>query len=84
MEGIFDEISKVYLILESNDGFKSKYMSIVNPNDGDKIMKIKMGLNTTELGGLLDSFFNNGFVINEITENEFNILTKEDTLKFKI
>ena len=40
-----------------------------------------MGLNTTELGGLLDSFFNNGFVINEITENEFNILTKEDTLK---
>ena len=44
MEQILNTISKVYLILESIKESKYKYVAIINPKNGEKIMKIKMNL----------------------------------------
>ena len=41
MTQFLDTVSKVYLILESIKESKYRYIAIVNPENGEKIMKIK-------------------------------------------
>jgi len=84
MDGIFNSISKVFLMLESIKGSKYKYIAVIDPKSGDKIMKIKMNLKDEDLTELLDGFFDSGFKIEAITKTEFDSLKTDDFLNFNI
>jgi hypothetical protein len=84
MKHFLDKISKVYLVLDSILESKYKYIAVVNPENGEKIMKIKLNLDDKMLMNFLDSFFDKGFIIEEITKIEFDELETDDILKFKI
>jgi hypothetical protein len=79
-----DTVSKVYLILESIKESKYRYIAIVNPKNGDKIMKIKMNLDDDALVDFLDTFFDQGFKIESISKEEFDSLQTKDILSFKL
>jgi len=84
MKQILDTVSKVYLILESIKESKYKYIAIVNPENDEKIMKIKMNLEDDKLMDFLDTFFDHGFKIESIDKEEFESLVTKDILSFKI
>jgi sulfatase maturation enzyme AslB (radical SAM superfamily) len=84
MNQFLDTVSKVYLILESIKESKYKYIAIVNPKNGEKIMKIKMNLEDEKLIDFLDTFFDKGFKIESINKEEFDSLVTKDILSFKL
>jgi hypothetical protein len=84
MSEFLDKVSKVYLILESLKESKYKYIAIINPKNGEKIMKIKMNLEDGRLVDFLDTFFDQGFKIESIEKEEFDSLVTKDVLNFKI
>lgn len=84
MNQFLDTVSKVYLILESIKEFKYKYIAIINPKNGEKIMKIKMNLEDEKLIDFLDTFFDKGFKIESISKEEFDSLVTKDILSFKL
>lgn len=84
MKRILDTVSKVYLMLDSIKESKYKYLAIVNPKTDEKIMKIKLNLDDTTLVGFLDTFFDSGFRVEQISKSEFDSLKTDDVLKFKI
>jgi sulfatase maturation enzyme AslB (radical SAM superfamily) len=84
MTQFLDTVSKVYLILESIKESKYRYIAIVNPENGEKIMKIKMNLEDEKLMDFLDTFFDHGFKIESITKEEFDSLVTKDVMSFKI
>ena len=84
MEQILNTISKVYLILESIKESKYKYVAIINPKNGEKIMKIKMNLEEDSLVDFFDTFFDEGFKVVSIEKNEFESLKTKDILKINL
>ncbi len=84
MEQILNTISKVYLILESIKESKYKYVAIINPKTGEKIMKIKMNLEDDALVDFFDTFFDEGFKVVSIEKEEFDTLKTGDVLKIKL
>ncbi|MDB4326281.1 hypothetical protein N9966_00550 [bacterium] len=84
MEQILNTISKVYLILESIKESKYKYVAIINPKNGEKIMKIKMNLEDDSLVDFFDTFFDEGFKVISIEKEEFESLKTKDILKINI
>ena len=84
MVKFLDTVSKVYLILESIKESKYKYIAIINPKNGEKIMKIKMNLEDEKLIDFLDTFFDKGFKIESINKEEFDSLVTKDILSFKL
>ena len=84
MSEFLDKVSKVYLILESLKESKYKYIAIINPKNGEKIMKIKMNLEDEKLIDFLDTFFDKGFKIESISKEEFDSLVTKDILSFKL
>lgn len=84
MEQFLDNVSKVYLILESIKESKYRYIAIVNPKNGEKVMKIKLNLEDDKLVDFLDTFFDHGFKIESIDKEEFDSLQTRDILKYKL
>jgi len=84
MDGIFNAASKVFLILESIKDSNYRYIAVVDPTTGDKVMKIKMNLDPEYTSDLLDTFFDNGFKIESITKEEFDSLITDDVLNFNL
>lgn len=84
MEQFLDNISKVYLILDSIKESKYRYITIINPNTGEKIMKIKLNLENGNLVDFLDTFFDHGFKVESIDKTEFDSLQTRDIIKYKI
>jgi len=84
MEQFLNNVSKVYLILESIKESKYKYIAIVNPINDEKIMKIKLNLEDDSLVDFLDTFFDNGLKIVSIDKEEFDSLQTRDILKYKL
>jgi len=78
------KISKVYLILESIKNSKYKYIAIINPKNNEKIMKIKLNLEDSGLVDFLDSFFDQGFRVENIEKEEFDSLSTKDIMKFNL
>ena len=83
MEEYLNSASKVFLILDSIKETKYKYIAVVDPNTGDKIMKIKLNITDEDLTELLDTFFDNGFKIESIDKEEFDSLKTNDVVNFK-
>jgi len=84
MYDFLDTVSKVYLILDSIKESKYKYIAVINPKTNEKIMKIKMNLESEKLVGFLDTFFDKGFKIEGIEKEEFDSLLTKDVLRYKI
>jgi len=84
MEQFLDKVTKVYLVLESIKESKYRYIAITNPNNGEKIMKIKLNLEDGNLVSFLDTFFDHGFKIETINKKEFDSLQTRDVLKYKL
>ena len=79
-----EDPSKIYLILDSLKVSRYDYIAVVNPKNGEKLMKLKVKLNGEHFMDLLDTFFDSGFKVVKISKEEFNSLETEDVLKFKI
>jgi|688.fasta_scaffold251068_2 hypothetical protein len=82
MEEYLNGASKVFLILDSIKETKYKYIAVVDPKTGDKIMKIKLNITDKDLTELLDTFFDNGFKIESIDKEEFDSLKTNDIVNF--
>lgn len=84
MNDNLDKITKVFLILNSIKESKYKYIAIINPNNGKKIMKVKLNLDSKKTVNFLDSFFDKGFKVESITKIEFNSLKSDEILNFNL
>jgi hypothetical protein len=87
IEGIVNSVnsvSKIFLILESIKNSKFKYLEILNPETKEQIMVIKLNLDDEGMVDFLDTFFDNGFIIRQITSLEFDLIKSDDVLTFKI
>lgn len=83
MEEILNTTTKVFLILGSIKDSKYRYIAIINPNTNEKIMKIKLNLGDQEMVDFVDTFFDNGFIIESIDKEEFDSLQTNDIMNFK-
>jgi hypothetical protein len=79
-----NSVSKVFLILESIKNSKFKYLEILNPETKEQIMVIKLNLDDEGMVDFLDTFFDNGFIIRQISSLEFDLIKSDDVLTFKI
>lgn len=79
-----DSVSKVFVILHTIKESKFKYISILEPKDGEPIMKVKLNLDNDSMVDFLDTFFDAGFIIKQITKNEFDTLETNDIVKYNI
>ena len=84
MEGDLDKITKVFLILKTIKESKNRYIAIINPKSGEKIMKIKLNLDSKRTVDFLDTFFDSGFKVELISKKEFNSLKSNDILNFNL
>jgi len=79
-----DSVSKVFVILQTIKDSKFKYISVVDPSDDKPIMKIKLNLDEDGMVDFLDTFFDAGFVIKQISKIEFDSLETNDIVKYNI
>lgn len=84
MEEILNTTTKVFLILDSIKDSKYKYIAVTNPSTNEKIMKIKLNLSDQEMVDFVDTFFDNGFIIESINKEEFDSLQTNDIMNFKL
>ena len=84
MEGELDKIAKVFILLNTIKESKYRYVGIVSPKNGEKIMKIKLNLDSKRTVDFLDTFFDAGFKVVHITKKEFNSLKSNDILNFNL
>ena len=84
MDDGLDRITKVFLLLKSIKETKYRYIAIINAKNGEKIMKIKLNLDSKRTVDFLDTFFDAGFKVESISKNEFNSLKSNDILNFNL
>ncbi len=79
-----DKITKVFLLLKTIKESKYRYIAIINPKNDEKIMKIKLNLDSKRTVDFLDTFFDAGFKVVSISKKEFNSLKSNDILNFNL
>jgi hypothetical protein len=79
-----DSVSKVFVILETIKDSKFKYIAVVDPSDDKPIMKIKLNLDENGMMDFLDTFFDAGFTIKQISKIEFDSLETNDIVKYNL
>jgi len=84
MGGDLDKITKVFLLLNTIKESKNRYIAIVDPKSGEKIMKIKLNLDNKKTVDFLDTFFDAGFKVESISKKEFNSLKSKDIRNFNL
>jgi len=84
MRGELNKSTKVFLLLNTIKESKYRYIAIINPKNGEKIMKIKLNLDSKRTVDFLDTFFDSGFKVEAISKNEFNSLKSSDILNFNL
>jgi len=77
-----DKASKIYIILDSLLESKARYIEILDKEE--PIYKIKLITETKDMVDFLDSFFDNGFTVREISKKEFDEFQGLETLKFNV
>jgi len=82
--GSLSPITKVFLILESIKNSKFKYIEIIDTSNDKSIMFIKLNLDDEAMIDFVDTFFDNGFKIRQISSMEFDLLQTEDIMTFNI
>jgi uncharacterized protein YijF (DUF1287 family) len=79
-----DKITKVFLLLKTIKESKYRYIAIINPKNDEKIMKIKLNLDSKRTVDFLDTFFDSGLKVVSISKKEFNSLKSNDILNFNL
>jgi hypothetical protein len=82
--GSLNPITKVFLILESIKNSKFKYIEIIDASNDKSIMFIKLNLDDETMIDFVDTFFDNGFKIRQISSMEFDLLQTDDIMTFNI
>lgn len=77
-------VSKIFLILESIKNSKFKYIEISDAATDKQIMVIKLNLDDESMVDFVDTFFDNGFKIRQISSIEFDLLDTDDVMTFNI
>lgn len=77
-------ISKVSVLLEAIKESKQKYIAVISPETGEKVMMIKHNLTDDSYIDFLDTFFDHGFKIEAIDKKDFDSLSDDDVLSFNI
>lgn len=77
-----DKASKVFVILDSILESKARYIEI--SKNGESIFKVKLITEAEDMVEFLDGFFDNGFMVKEISKKEFDEFEGIETLKFNI
>ena len=75
--------TKVSLIVQAIKDSKIKYIEILTPK-GITAMKIKLNMDSEEMVGFLDEFYDAGFTVRKITKQEFDDYEAEEKLNFNI
>lgn len=78
-----EHTSKVFVLLEAIKQSKARYIEIKS-KDGLPIYKMKILLEDKDLVELLDSFFDEGFIVKEISKKEFDDFEGVETLNFNL
>lgn len=79
-----NSVSKIFLILESIKNSKFKYIEISEAETDKPIMVIKLNLDDESMVDFVDTFFDNGFKIRQISSIEFDLLDSDDIMTFNI
>jgi len=77
-----EHTSKVFVLLEAIKQSKARYIEIKS-KEGLSIYKMKLLLEDKDLVELLDGFFDEGFIVKEISKKEFDDFEGVETLNFK-
>lgn len=75
-----DKASKIFFILNSILESKSKYIEV--SKDGEAVFKIKLAVEPEDMVKFLDDFFDNGFVVKEISKKDFDDFEGIETFNF--
>ena len=78
-----EHTSKVFVLLEAIKQSKARYIEI-QTKEGLSIYKMKLLLEDKDLVELLDGFFDEGFIVKEITKKEFDDFEGVETLNFSL
>lgn len=82
MMGTRKHISKVYPLLEAIISSKAKYIEVLK---GDEpVFKIKLYVDAEDMVEFLDSLFDRGFTVREITKDNFDTFEGTETFKFNL
>lgn len=79
-----NSVSKIFLILESIKNSKFKYIEISESTTDKRIMVIKLNLDDESMIDFVDTFFDNGFKIRQISSIEFDLLDSDDIMTFNL
>ena len=78
-----EHTSKVFVLLEAIKQSKARYIEI-QTKEGLSIYKMKLLLEDKDLVELLDGFFDEGFIVKEISKKEFDDFEGVETLNFNL
>ncbi|MFN7656314.1 MAG: hypothetical protein ACK5OW_00830 [bacterium] len=78
-----EHTSKVFVLLEAIKQSKARYIEIKS-KEGLSIYKMKLLLEDKDLVELLDGFFDEGFIVKEISKKEFDDFEGVETLNFNL
>jgi hypothetical protein len=78
-----EHTSKVFVLLEAIKQSKARYIEIKS-KEGASIYKMKIILEDKDLVELLDGFFDEGFIVKEISKKEFDDFEGVETLNFNL
>ena len=78
-----EHTSKVFVLLEAIKQSKARYIEIKS-KEGTSIYKMKIILEDKDLVELLDGFFDEGFIVKEISKKEFDDFEGVETLNFNL
>jgi predicted membrane GTPase involved in stress response len=75
--------TKVSVILQALKEAKAKYIEVLTPK-GTTAMKIKLNVESDDMVGFLDEFYDAGFTVKKITKEEFDDYDAEEKLNFNL
>lgn len=73
-----EHIRKIHPLLNSIMENKARYIEVLT-KDGEVIYKMKLIVETGDMVKILDGFFDEGFTIKEISKENFDGFTSEET-----
>lgn len=80
--GTRKHISKVYPLLEAIASSKAKYIEV--SKDGQPMFKVKLFVDAEDMIEFLDSLFDRGLTVREITKDNFDNFEGTETFRFNL
>jgi len=77
-----EHIKKVHPLLDSLLEHKSRYIEVLT-REGDLVYKMKLILEPEDIVKILDNFFDDGFIIKEISKEDFDGFSSNETFNFR-